>query len=222
VISDSLRHPVDFGPVEQTNIWNFQNGKFDRRQERSVDPTDVAQRAALSLIYELPFGRGKRWLNSTGTVDRIFGGWQLNTIGIMQTGLPVVVRGASNFLADRPNSTGQSAKLENRTRERWFDTTQFVNPPNFTFGNVGRVLPDVRTPGTVNWDLSVIKNTGLTERVTLQFRAESCNFLNHVNLGAPNASFAAGPDGRNRSGSFGVITSARDARVMQLALRLLF
>lgn len=222
VISDSLRHPVDFGPIEQTNIWNFQNGKFDRRQERSVDPTDVSQRAVLSLIYELPFGRGKPWANSAGFADRFIGGWQLNTIGVIQAGLPVVVRGASNFLADRPNSTGQSARLEKRARERWFDTTQFANPPNYTFGDLGRSLPDVRTPGTVNWDLSVIKNTTVTERFTVQFRAESFNFLNHVNLGAPNASFVAGPDGRNRSGNFGVITSARDARVTQLALRLVF
>ncbi|MGH9675341.1 MAG: hypothetical protein ACRD44_19390, partial [Bryobacteraceae bacterium] len=222
VISDSLRHPVDFGPVEQTNVWNFQNGKFDRRQERSVDPTDVSQRAVLSLIHELPLGKGKRWLNSGAAIDKLFGGWQLNTIGILQTGLPVVVRGASNFRADRPNSTGTTANLDGPTRERWFDITQFVNPPNFTFGDIGRTLPDVRTPGTVNWDFSVIKNTGLTERVTLQFRAESFNFLNHVNLGAPNAAFSPGPDGRNRSGSFGVITSARDARVTQLALRLVF
>jgi len=222
VVSDSLRHPVDFGPVEQTNVWDFQNGKFDRRTERSLDPIDVAQRGVLSLIYELPFGKGKPWANSPGVVDKIVGGWQLNTIGLMQTGLPVVVRGASNFRADRPNSSGQSARIDNRTSGRWFDTTQFVNPPDFTYGNLGRALPDVRTPGTVNWDLSVIKNTGIGERVNLQFRAESFNFLNHVNLGAPNAGFVAGPDGRNRSGAFGVITSARDARVTQLALRLVF
>ena len=61
----------------------------------------------------------------------------------------------------------------------------------------------MRTPGTVNWDLSLMKNTKITERVNLQFRAEAFNFLNHVNLGAPNVSFVAGADGKNRSGSFG-------------------
>lgn len=222
VISDSLRVPVDFGPVEQTNVWSFQNGKYDRTQNRSVDPTDVSQRAVLSALYELPFGRGHRWSSGSAAVNQIIGGWQVNTIGVMQTGIPLVVRGASNFLADRPNSTGVSAKLEERTAQRWFDTTQFVNPPEFTFGNVGRVLPDVRTPGTVNWDLSLIKNTSVTETVTVQFRAEAFNFLNHVNLGAPNVSFLAGTDGRNRSGTFGVITQARDARVIQFGLKLLF
>jgi hypothetical protein len=97
-----------------------------------------------------------------------------------------------------------------------------VNPPNFTFGNVGRALPDVRTPGTVNFDLSLLKNTRITERVNLQFRAEAFNFLNHVNLGAPNTTFAAGPDGKNSSASFGTISSARDARVMQLGLKVIF
>ena len=182
----------------------------------------MAQRGVISLLYELPFGRGKYWNSSSEAVNRLIGGWQINTIGTMQTGIPIIIRGASNNLANRPNSTGQSAKLETRTPTRWFDTDQFVNPPLWTFGNVGRVLPDVRTPGTVNWDLSLIKNTRITERFSLQFRAESFNVLNHVNYGAPAASFSPGPNGRNVSGSFGVISSARDARVGQLALKLIF
>ena len=187
-----------------------------------MDPTDVSQRAVVSVLYEIPFGPGRRWNSGNVVVRQILGGWQVNTIGAMQTGLPVVLRGASNFLADRPNSTGQSAKLDNRTAARWFDTTQFVNPPNYTYGNVGRTLPDVRTPGTVNWDLSFMKNARLRENLNLQFRAESFNFMNHVNLAAPNASFSPGTDGRNRSGTFGVITAARDARVIQFGLKLIF
>ncbi|MBI3682965.1 MAG: hypothetical protein HY235_21540, partial [Acidobacteria bacterium] len=222
VISDSLATPVDFGLIEQTNETGYQNGKFDRRSNRSVDPTDVSQRAVLSVLYDLPFGRGKHWQSRSGALNQILGGWQWNTIGTMQMGIPIILRGANNFLANRPNSTGVTARLEDRTPSRWFDTDQFVNPPNWTFGNIGRVLPDVRTPGTVNWDLSLIKNTRITERMVLQFRAEAFNFLNHVNYGSPNAGFSPGADGRNRSGSFGLITSARDARIGQLALKLVF
>jgi hypothetical protein len=222
VISDSLATPVDFGAVEQTNENGYQNGKFDRASNRSVDPTDVSQRGVLSLLYDLPFGSGKRWSFSSAVVNHLAGGWQVNTIGTMQTGIPIILRGANNFLANRPDSTGVSAKLDRRTAVRWFDTNQFVNPPNFVFGNIGRVLPDIRTPGAVNWDLSLIKNTRISERLLLQFRAEAFNFLNHVNLGAPNASFSPGPDGRNRSGTFAVITSARDARIGQLGLKLSF
>ena len=118
--------------------------------------------------------------------NRLIGGWQVNTIGVMQTGIPLLIGGANNQRATRPDSTGKSAALDNPTAQRWFDTTQFVNPAPFTFGNVGRVLPNVRTPGTVNWDLSFIKNTKFTERFNLQFRTEMFNFMNHVNLGAPN------------------------------------
>ncbi len=216
IISDSLATPVNFGPIEQASIVGYQNGKYNRAAERSVDPTDVSQRATVSLLYELPFGRGQQGWN------RLIGGWQINTIGIMQTGIPLNITGANNQRANRPDSTGVSAKLDNPTVDRWFDTTQFVNPTQFTFGNVGKTLPDVRTPGTVNWDLSFIKNTRIVERMNLQFRAEMFNFLNHVNLGAPNTGFVAGPNGFNQSGNFGRITSARDARTIQLALKLSF
>jgi len=222
VISDSLATPVNFGPIEQANEISFQNGKYNRRINRSVDPDDVSSRAVVSVLYELPFGRGHHFQSSSAVVEKIIGGWQVNTIGAMQTGLPIILRGASNFLSDRPNSTGKSAKLDNPSRNGWFDTNQFINPPDFTWGNIGRVLPDVRTPGTVNWDLSLMKNTKITERVNLQFRAEAFNFLNHVNLGTPNVTFVAGPDGKNRSGSFGLITSARDARIGQMGLKIIF
>jgi hypothetical protein len=217
LISEGMNSPVDFGAVEQTNVLGYQDSKFNRRLERSVDPTDVSQRAVMSLLYELPFGK-----SGSGFVKRVIGGWQVNTIGIMQTGLPVLVTGANNFRASRPNSTGVSAKIDDPTSFRWFDTQAFVNPPNFTFGNIGRVLPDVRGPGTFNWDLSLIKNTKLTERFNLQFRAEAFNFMNSVNLGLPNGGFSAGPNGRNQSGTFGTITTARDARNIQFGLKLLF
>ena len=97
-----------------------------------------------------------------------------------------------------------------------------MNPPDFTFGNVGRTLPDVRGPGTVNWDLSLLKNTRITERFNLQFRAEAFNFMNHVNYTNPNTSFSAGSDGFNQSSGFGTITNARDARIIQFGLKLLF
>ena len=216
IISEGMGTPVDFGAIEQTNLVGYQDGRFNRRLERSVDPTDVSKRAVVSLLYELPFGRG------AGIVNRLIGGWQVNTIGIMQTGLPIAISGANNFRATRPNSTGEAAKVDNPSAAKWFNTDAFINPANFTFGNIGRVLPDVRGPGTFNWDLSFIKNTRITERFNLQFRAEMFNFMNNVNLGIPNGSFSAGPNGRNQSGTFGTITSARDARNIQLGLKLLF
>ncbi len=214
--------PSNFGAVEVGSDNGYQNGKYDRGAERSIDPTDVSNRLVLSGIYELPFGKGKRYPASNGFMNSLIGGWQLNLIGTIQGGLPLVVRGASNFLANRPDSTGKSAKLDNPTPERWFDTTQFVNPVNFTFGNLGRTLPDVRSPGIVNFDMSAIKDTVIIERLRMQFRAEMFNFVNHTNLGSPNVSFSPGPDGLNRSATFGTITSARDPRIIQFGLKLIF
>ncbi len=221
-MSDSALVPVDFGPLEQVTETGFQDGLYNRRENRSIDPADVAQRGVISLLYELPFGPGKSINPSNPVLRRLVGGWQINTIGVLQTGLPVIVRGANNFAANRPNSTGQSAKLENPTRFKWFDTEAFVNPPDFQFGNLGRVLPDVRTPGTTNFDLSVVKNTKITERINLQFRAESFNFMNKVNLGAPSGGFSPGANGKNASATFGTIVSSRDARINQMALKLIF
>ncbi len=67
-----------------------------------------------------------------------------------------------------------------------------------------------------------MKNNRVSERLNLQFRAEAFNFLNHVNLGRPAAGFSPGPDGKNASASFGTITSAREARVVQFGLKVLF
>jgi hypothetical protein len=224
-ISDSTLVPVDFGtavPLEQVTENAYQDGLYNRQLNKSVDPGDVSKRLVISALYELPFGPGKALNPSNGFLQRLVGGWQLNTIGVLQTGIPLIVRGASNNAANRPSSTGESAKLDNPTRSRWFNTDVFVNPPEFTLGNVGRTLPDVRTPGTVNFDLSMIKDTRITERINLQFRAESFNFMNHVNLYGPNVTFSPGANGKNASANFGTINTARDARINQLGLKLIF
>ncbi|MCL5745948.1 MAG: carboxypeptidase regulatory-like domain-containing protein, partial [Acidobacteria bacterium] len=223
LMSDALQVPQsDFGE-NSGRLSVFQDGKYNRRAERSVDPQDVAQRAVISAVYELPFGAGKRWTVRNAVVRKVVGGWQVNAITTMQTGLPVSVSGANNqSTANRPNSTGISPKLDNRSAAKWFNTDAFINPPDFTYGNIGRTLPDVRSQGTVNWDVSLLKTTAVTERIKVQFRAEAFNLLNHVNLGLPGAGFVAGANGKNTSGSFGVISSARDPRQVQLGLKVRF
>jgi len=155
-------------------------------------------------------------------LDLIVGGWQVQTIATFQYGVPVVVTGANNNLATRPNSTGVSAKLDNPTPAQWFNTQAFVNPPTYTFGNLGRTLPDVRNPGIIQVDLSLTKNTHITEKTNLQFRAEAFNVANHVNLGLVSATFSPGATGYNISSTFGTITSARDPRNVQLGMKFIF
>jgi hypothetical protein len=221
-MSDGISVPVDFGPVEQTNDNGFQDSVSNRKLNKSVDPADVSRRSVVSLLYELPFGKGK-WFNPENVVlNKIVGGWQLNMINVMQNGVPLTVRGASNFAADRPNSTGVSAKLDNPTRTAWFRTDVFLNPPDFELGNVGRTTPDTRHPGAINFDISMIKETTFRERFRVEFRAEAFNIANHVNLGLADDNFVAGTDGKNRSSTFGTVNSARDARIVQLGLKVIF
>jgi hypothetical protein len=221
-MSDGVAVPVDFGPVEQTNDNGFQDSLTNRQLNKSVDPADVSQRSVISLLYELPFGKGK-WFNPENVVlNKIVGGWQVNMINVLQTGVPLTVRGANNFAADRPNSTGTSARLDNPTRTAWFRTDAFVNPPEYELGNVGRTIPDVRHPGAVNFDISMIKETTFRERFRVEFRAEAFNIANHVNLGLADDNFVPGTDGKNRSSTFGTVNSARDARIVQLGLKVIF
>ena len=88
-----------------------------------------------------------------------------------------------------PNSTGASAGVDAPSRSRWFDTGAFRNPPNYTYGNVGRTLPDVRGPGLANLDFALLKNNRIGEKMNLQFRAEAFNLANRTNLGMPNSTF---------------------------------
>ncbi|MCX6607975.1 MAG: TonB-dependent receptor [Acidobacteria bacterium] len=221
-MSDGVAVPVDFGPVEQTNENGFQDSLTNRKLNKSVDPADVSQRSVTSLLYELPFGRGKMFNPSNVVINKVVSGWQVNMINVIQTGVPLTVRGANNFAADRPNSTGQSAKLDNPTRTSWFRTDVFVNPPDYELGNVGRTTPDVRHPGAINFDISLLKSTTFAERFRLEFRAEAFNIANHVNLGLADDNFVPGTDGKNRSSTFGTVNSARDARIVQLGLKLIF
>ena len=105
----------------------------------------------------------------------------------------------------------------------WFDPSAFVNPSPYTYGNTPRTISTVRLPGAFLLDASLFKTLRLTERVKLQFRAESFNLPNWVNLGSPNTSFTA-LSGSNQNGnvSLGRITSSRSGRNLQFALKLMF
>ena len=87
---------------------------------------------------------------------------------------------------------------------------------------MGRTLPDARTPGVVNLDFSLIKNIQIRERFKLQLRGESFNVANHANLLPPDTSFVAGANGRNSSATFGTVTAARDPRIVQVGMKLIF
>lgn len=204
------------------NVPNFQNNN-NRRLERSISSQEVSQRLSISYTVQLPIGKGRRLLgNVRGPLAGLVSGWQLNGIQSFQTGRPLSVTTSTNQSNSfngtlRPNSTGKSARLSGPVKERlnrYFDTSQFLQPPPFTFGNVSRTLPDVRTPGLIGVDASLSKNFRLRERGSLQFRFEAFNLVNRANYGRP-ASVLGDAD-------FGVIRSAGDMRILQAGVKLYY
>ena len=123
------------------------------------------------------------------------------------TGLPSIGFG----VVDRPNVTGDP-NLSDRSPEHWFNTSAFVKPPFASFGNAGRNI--VEGPGFASVNVSLIKNTAIAERATVQFRAEIFNLLDRANFGLPDGFFG--------SPSFGSILTAGAPRRVQFGLKLLF
>lgn len=207
---------------------NIDNGEshqdsYNVRDSRSLTSNDVAHRFVVSYIYELPFGRGHRFGSGVSRVVNAFaGGWQVNGITTFQTGTPLSIS-ASNTAGvfsqtQRANSSGRSGKLSGPVDKRldaYFDRTAFLQPAPFTFGNLSARLPDIRSDGVRNFDISLFKEFLPLDRARVQFRAEFLNAFNTPRFGTPNTSVT--------STSFGAITSqANSPRQIQFGLKLLW
>lgn len=206
-------------------MGDFRIGRYNRRLERAIDPTDISQRLVVSGVYELPFGPGRALLpSSRGVLAQVVGGWQVNAIVTAETGMPLSVRGANNFSGINWPDVVRDPSLPRgkRTVDRWFDTDAFRNPADFTIGNAPRTLPNTRGPGLFDTSLSAFKTFRLRENVRLEIRAEAFNALNRVNYNNPNTSFSPNRQGINGNASFGRITSALEPRRMQFGARLEF
>lgn len=182
---------------------------------------DVPRYLQLNTLYELPFGPGKAFLSSAhGVTARLVGGWQIGGILSYRSGYPLVLTVSVTGGGTRPKSNGQNANLpSDRPRSakiaQWFNTTDFLIPTSFTYGNVSRTLPNVRGLSLTNIDFTLLKDTQIAERINLQFRAEAFNVLNTPHLWEPNSNI--------NTVQFGQISSTTgNPRVLQLALKLLF
>jgi hypothetical protein len=200
---------------------------YNLAAERGLSTIHTPQRFTVAGVWELPVGPRRRWLaGGPAITKKILEGWQLNWICTLQTGMPLSITSATNTTqsqggGQRPNSTGTSARLEGPVKDRlgrYFDTTQFVAPPAYQFGNVSRTLPDVLGPGLHSWDASLIKETGITEQLRLQLRAEGFNIFNHPAFGNPGTTFGNASFGRINE----VANRANPARQFQLAGRLVW
>jgi outer membrane receptor protein involved in Fe transport len=210
------------GQVADPN--DFRVGRLTRDQDAGVDESDVTHRFVMSAVWELPIGKGRRFLSEGGVLSQVLGGWQLNTIVTVQSGNPLRVRGTNNFTGiPFPDMVGDpTLPGSERTANRWFDTGAFRNPANFSIGNVPRTLDDTRGPGYRDVTLSLFKNVHFTDRARLELRVEAFNAFNFVNYGDPNTTFSPNAAGVNRNANFGRITTALPARRIQLGARVTF
>ena len=196
---------------------------YDIAASRSLSSQDIAHRFVASVLYDIPIGRGRALDTGTSKLaNLLIGGWQVNGIITAQSGVPLQLGGnnTSGLFAARtqPNSNGRSGAKSGRVQDRletYFDPTAYSQAPAFTFGNLARYLPDVRTDSIRNWDLSIFKQFQLTEKIRSQFRAEFFNAMNHPIFGSPNTTVT--------SGAFGAITSqANSPRQIQFGLKFLW
>ena len=196
---------------------NFTN-PYDLNTARSISPNDISQRIVGNFVWELPFGRGHRWL-SRGIGGWLLGNWQGSGIVTLQTGTPLAIGPSCSTqlsgigcYADR---VGNGALPENqRTLDKYFNTAAYVNPQPFSLGNGTRTEPNLRNPGQIGFDSVLSRWQPIRERMRMQLRFEMYNMLNHPNLGSPNTTIT--------STNFGQITSKNGNRTMQAALRLEF
>ena len=202
------------GPIPQDIRYRF--------LDRGTSGFNMKHRFTESVNWALPFGKGQRYNTSSEVLNQIVGGWQMNAILTIQSGLPftpTLATSVSNSGGSRPDRLKHGGLSSGRTIDRWFDTSfntagaAWATPRQFTYGNGGRNILD--GPGRWNLDWSVFKEFALTERFRLQFRAEFFNLFNHPQFDLPNPTIG-NPNAGRISATVGV------PRDIQFSLRLQF
>ncbi len=193
--------------------------------EWALSSVNVPLRVTLAWTYQLPFGKGRRFLNSNRFLDLAVGGWEINGVAILQEGFPLFVfqQNLNSVIGtneQRPNTTGLSPSVSGSLESKMYN---YINPaafslaPEFTFGDVSRDI-SYRGPGQANWDVSLFKNFTVKERFTGQFRAEALNVFNTPYFAQPNTQYI--PGSNNTFGEIGY--QANLPRELQLGLRFFF
>lgn len=213
------------GHLETANGDNSRVNYLNLAGEKGQGSYNQPLNNTTSFVYEVPFGKGRRFgTNTNGFVDAFFGGWRLNGIHIAQSGQPVninytVPAGAqvSTYPTYRPNYVGGDIYAPERSATRYLNAAAFAVPGTTTpFGTVGRNI--ARSEAIYQFDAGLHKAFSFTERFRLEFRSEFFNLFNTTNWGAPNSNIS--------NANFGTITTYAypnaPARQIQFALRLGF
>jgi hypothetical protein len=207
---------INIGCADFWEACSIQN-PYNLNGERGPSPLDVPLVFTFSPGYQLPFGKGKPYLQS-GPASWILGNWQVNSILTARSG--TVFTPTLNFdnanvgggVSERPDVVG-NPNLSDPTIQQWFSPNAFALPAKYSYGNAGRDI--LRGPNFWNLDFSVFRTFDIVERLRLQFRAEFFDVFNHTNFSNPSATLG--------NPNFGVITStANGPRTIQGALKLIF
>jgi len=203
------------------NASSFENivNPFDPRRSRSQSLFDARHRFVFSPVWELPIPKHE------GFTGKVVNGWQVSGILTYQTGFPIrILSGDDTELTTsdgdfepvgQPNITGpvHFSKPTPKNNFTFFDPTVFQDSAPGTFGNSSRVL--CCGPSISQTDISIVKKTPIGERFNTEFRAEFYNMFNHTQFLTPDGNFS-------HTATFGTVTNARDPRLIQFGLKILF
>jgi len=222
----------DGDSINQTTAANapgLVSNPYDLAADKGLATFNATHMASINALYTLPFGHGQRYgTDLSGISGQLASGWSLGSIVTIQSGFPLTPQ-----LSYNPSNNGDTrnpvrpflnpdfhGSLVLGKASQWFNPAAFLAPPNNSgfWGDAGRSI--IPGPGLGTWDFSVLKDTSITERFRLQFRAELFNLLNRANFNTPNL-IVFTPTGV--SGTAGAITStSTTARQVQFGLKLLW
>ena len=202
------------GPVANFPVAD----SFNRRLERDYSTGDIPHVLVTSAVWDLPWGANRR-SRARGLLGALVNDWTLAGVLTLQSGIPIAIGQITNnnafagFGTQRPDLIGNpKLPADERSINRWFNTSAFQAAPAFTIGTSSR--NPIRGPGYRNLDLALMRRLPMSSSKSLEIRVEAFNATNTPPLGAPNATVGAA--------GFGTITSAGDPRVIQLALKFVF
>jgi hypothetical protein len=206
---DSITSGTNGTALDQSNI---------KADERGPGTFDIPNRFVAKYLWQLPFGKDRKFGPKSGIATTLLGDWDFNGIVTIQSGEPFTVNEAGNecgtFIAQcRPNqiADGNLPKSQ-RTVQHWFNTAAFVIQSTPSYGTASR--DDVREPGLTNFDLSLAKNTHIGERLIFRFQVDAFDAFNNPHFNLPQRLIDAP--------GFGQIFSALPPRLLQLGAKLSF
>jgi hypothetical protein len=230
----SLEHTEKYGNflIGYTFSKSLDNGSdsfdatnpLDPASTRALSSFNVPQNLVASYTVQLPFDQ---FIGKGDIAKRFTAGWELSGVSTFAKGEPVQISenddnsllGAFNANVDKPNYANDGTPLyENRNPRKGLP---YFNPNYYVPEQIGQVGNAMRRsfsgPGIDNYDMALLKSTTITESTKLQFRAEAFNVFNHTQFQNPSGNI-----NNNGLGGFGYVNSARDPRIMQVALKFLF